>query len=171
MTAVPDIASQPPPLAAARAHWTIYLPSLAVALVWIGVYGYAALHQPPLAGLRALALAVVLLGVPVLLLSAALRARVLAVEVRQGRRDGTALELYARGGFIRPREIRIGAGEIASLRLRRSLPQRLFGGGALDLKTMSGDRVRLADLDRPEVIAAALAQPAHPDFGHQEVLR
>jgi hypothetical protein len=169
MTAQPLVA--PLPIAAARAHWTIYLPSLAVALVWAGVYAYAAWHQPPLQGLRALALAVVALGVPMLLLSAALRARVLAVEVRPARRDGTALEFYARSGFIRPKEIWIGAREIASLRLRRSLPQRLFGGGALDLKTMSGETFRLADLDRPEAVAEALKRPPQTGFGHQEALR
>jgi hypothetical protein len=159
-----------PPLATARAHWTIYLPSLVVGLVWAGVYAYASLHQPVLAGLRALALAVVALGAPMLVFSAALRARVLIVEVRSSRVNAAGLEFYARSGFVRPREIRIGAAEISSLRLRRSFPQRLFGGGALDLKTLSGDRLRLADLDRPEAIAAALAPPARPDLGRPEPL-
>ncbi|MDR3499449.1 MAG: PH domain-containing protein [Parvibaculum sp.] len=159
------------PLGAARAHWTIYLPSLAVALVWAGVYAYAALHQPVLAGLRGLALAVMLLGVPLLLFSAALRARVLVVEERPARLAGGAPEFYARSGFARPREVSIGASEISSLRVRRSLPQRIFGGGALDLRTLSGDRLIFADLDRPDAVAAALAAPAHSGPGHKEPLR
>ncbi len=149
-----------PPLAAARAHWTIYLPTLVVAAVWAAVYGWAALHEPPLMGLRGLALAVEVLAVPPLLFFAALRARVLMVEVKarldgEGRATGLR-ELCLREGFGNPREVRVGADEIAFVRVRRSLPQRFFGGGALDVRTLSGERIWIADLDAPDAIAHAV---------------
>lgn len=148
------------PLAAARAHWTIYLPTFVVAAVWAAVHLWAALHEPPLASLRALSLAVELLAVPTLLFFAVLRARILTVEVKvrsdgEGRATG-ARELYLREGFGSPRELRIGADEIAFVRVRRSLVQRLLGGGALDVRTMSGERVWIGDLDAPDAVAHAV---------------
>jgi uncharacterized membrane protein YdbT with pleckstrin-like domain len=154
------------PLSAAHAHWTIYLPSLVVALVWAGVYLIAVWHQPVLEGLRALALAVEGLIVPILLFFAAVRARVLTAEMRD---EGT--RLYVRSGFFRPQEISIGVSEIATVRVRRSLPQRFFGGGALDIKTLSGERVFVSDLDRPGVVAAALVSPRRAGFGRVEILK
>lgn len=154
------------PLASARAHWTIYLPTLVVGAVWLAIYAWAELHEPPLAGLGALALAVEALGVPLLFFAAALRARLLTVDVwprgREGTEGAAARELVLRDGFARPRSLRVGATEIATLRVRRSLPQRLFGGGALDLVMLSGERVFIADLDRPDEVAHALkVAPPH----------
>ncbi len=162
------------PLARATAHWTIYLPTLAVGLVWLCIFAWAELHNPPLAGLRSLALAVEALGVPLLLSSAVLRARILTVEIWPRGREGTAAaaerELVLRDGFARPRSLRVGAPEIAAIRVRRSLPQRLLGGGALDLKMLSGERVFIADLDDPEAIAHALRLAA-PHHAQPERLR
>lgn len=168
----PRSMSSPPPstvIAAAHAHWTIYLPSIVVALVWAFIYGWAVTHHPVLAGVRAVALAVEALGVPVLIFFAAVRARLLLVAVRRESAESEAA-LYARSGFSRPKEVYVGAGEIVSVHVRRSLPQRLFGGGALDLKTLSGERLYFTDLDKPQAIADALARPARLEFGSVEKL-
>lgn len=154
------------PLASAGAHWTIYLPALVVALVWLAIFTWATFHEPPLSGLRALALAVVALGTPVLIFAAALRARLLSVAIWPKGREGTEAaaerELVLRDGFARPRSLRVGAREIASIRVRRSLPQRLLGGGALEIRMLSGERVLIADLDQPDALAHALSvTPAH----------
>lgn len=168
MSNAPDPFLAHPATAVARAHWTIYLPTLVVALVWAGVYSWAQFHQPALPGIRSLALAVEALAVPLLLFFAAVRARVLIVEVRAGHGEGDELALHARSGFARPKEVWIGAREIASIRVRRSLPQRFLGGGALDLRTLSGEILWLTDLDRPEAIAQALALPGNTEFGRLE---
>ncbi|MES1991699.1 MAG: PH domain-containing protein [Pseudomonadota bacterium] len=146
----------------ARAHWTIYLPSALVALVWACIYVWAAMHG--LAGLRSLSIAVGVIGVPCLVFFAAVRARILGVSVQ-----GNGV-LTLRSGFLRPREISVGLSEIVSVRVRRSVMQRLFGGGALDVKTMSGERILVNDLDRPEDIAAALVVPVRDDFGRSDTL-
>ena len=162
--------SNPPVIApssvSARAHWTIYLPTLVVALVWAGIYGWAHWHDPVLNGLASVALFVEALGVPLLLLSAVLRARVLIVELRK---DGR--QLYMRTGVLRARDVAIGLSEIAHVRVRHSIPQRLWGGGALDITTLSGDRLLVTDLDDPEKVASAITPPAHSEFGHEEKLK
>lgn len=154
---------------AARAHWTIYLPSLLIAACWLLIYVLAVRHEPVRHGLRALALAVEGLIVPLLVLFAAVRARVLLVEVRDGAGGGRVL--YVRSGFLRPREVSIGAREVASVRVRRSWVHLVFGGGALEIATLSGERIYVNDLDHPQRIAAALVVPAQAAFGHEEKLR
>lgn len=153
------------PLASAAAHWTIYVPAIVVAAVWFVIFLWSTVHVPPLSGLRALSLAVILLGTPVLIFAAALRARLLSVEVwpkgAEGTDDAAERELVLRDGFARPRSLRVGAREIASIRVRRSLPQRLLGGGALDIRTLSGERVLIADIDHPDRLAHALAITTH----------
>jgi len=160
----PPSSAQPP--VSARAHWTIYLPTLVVALVWAGIYGWAHWHDPVLDGLASVALFVEALGVPLLLLSAVLRARVLIVELRKGGR-----QLYLRTGVLRARDVGIGLSEIAHVRVRHSIPQQWLGGGALDITTLSGDRLFVADLDHPEIIAAAITPLARTEFGHEEKLK
>ena len=155
-----------PSSVSARAHWTIYLPTLVVALVWGGIYAWAHWHDPALDGLASVALFVEALGVPLLLLSAVLRARVLTVELR---RNGQ--QLYIRTGVLRARDVGIGLSEIAHVRVRHSVPQQWLGGGALDITTLSGDRFLVTDLDNPEKVATAITPQARSEFGHEERLK
>src|SRR5690606_34617825 len=69
------------------AHWTIYLPSLVVALTWAGVYFWAIWQEPPLAAIRSIALAIESVVVPLLLVHAFLRGRVLRAEIAEGMLD------------------------------------------------------------------------------------
>ncbi len=156
--------SSSPVSCAARAHWTIYLPSLLIAACWAFIYALAVYQEPMRHGLAALALAVEGLIVPVLVLFAAVRARILLVEMREG------AVLYVRSGFLRPREVSIGAREVASVRVRRGFVHMIFGGGALEIATLSGERIFVNDLDQPQRIAAALVVPVQSEFGHEEKL-
>ena len=106
------------------------MPSLLIAACWLLIYVLAVRHEPVRHGLRALALAVEGLIVPLLVLFAAVRARVL-----------------------------------------RSWVHLVLGGGALEIATLSGERIYVNDLDHPQRIAAALVVPAQAAFGHEEKLR
>lgn len=143
------------------------MPSLLIAVCWAVVYVLAVRHEPMRHGLKALALAVEALIVPVMALFAAVRARVLLVEVLE-RPQGLAL--YVRTGFLRPREVSIGAGEVASVRVRRGWVNWIFGGGALEIATLSGERVFVNDLDHPQRISDALVVPVQNKFGRMEKL-
>ena len=131
------------------AHWTIYLPTLVVAVTWTVVYFWAEWQDPPLLAIRSIALAVESVVVPVLFIHAFLRARVLRAEVTGG-------ELRIGWGFPLRRSLRLDVGELALAQVRRSYAQRGLGGGALALIERSGKRHLIADLARPEAIAAAI---------------
>ncbi len=131
------------------AHWTIYLPSLAVAGTWGLVYVWAVTREPALSAIAAIALAVEAVVVPLLLVHAFLRARVLAAEAGEGR-------LHLVWGYPFRQHLEIDLGEIAVAQVRRPLAQRIFGGGALALITRQGKRHLVADLADAEAIAEAI---------------
>ncbi len=131
------------------AHWTIYLPSLIVAFTWAVVYFWADWQDPPLLAIRAVALAIEAVVVPLLLVHAFLRARVLRAEIA-----GDALALQ--WGFPWKRRLRLDMDGIALAQVRRSFAQRRFGGGALALIGADGKRYLIPDLAGAEEIAAAV---------------
>lgn len=133
----------------ARAHWTIYLPSLGVAATWTVVYFWATWQDPPLLAIRAIALAVEAVVVPLLLVHAYLRARVLRVVVEGGM-------LIARSGFPYTRHLQIDLSDIALAQVRRSFAQRFLGGGALALIRRNGQRHLVPDLAEADEVAKAI---------------
>jgi len=131
------------------AHWTIYLPTMVVTVTWAIVYFWAEWQEPPLLAIGGIALAVESVVVPLLLGHALLRARVLRAEVAGG-------ELRVEQGFPFRRRLRLDVRELALAQVRRSFAQRRFGGGALALIERSGTRHLIADLAKPEALAAAI---------------
>ena len=142
----------------ARAHWSIFLPALVVALLWGLVYLLADNWTPRLSGIASVSLVVEAVIVPLLFLHAWGRAYVLGLRV-----GGRGLE--ARAGFPRRGVIEVGAREIAELDFGQSPLQRYFGAGRLDIRTESGARIRLDDLADAKAAAGAvrrLMAAAHP---------
>jgi hypothetical protein len=131
------------------AHWTIYLPTMVVMVTWAIVYFWAEWQEPPLLAIGGIALAVESVVVPLLLGHALLRARVLRAEVAGG-------ELRVEQGFPFRRRLRLDVRELALAQVRRSFAQRRFGGGALALIERNGTRHLIADLAKPEALAAAI---------------
>lgn len=131
------------------AHWTIYLPSLAVAGTWGLVYFWAATREPALAAIAAIALAIEAVVVPLLFVHAFLRARVLQAEAGAGR-------LLLVSGFPLRRQLDIAFDDIAVAQVRRPVAQRLLGGGALAVITRQGKRHLVADLADADAVAAAI---------------
>lgn len=140
-----------PAASAARsgAHWTIFLPSLAVAASWGLVYAWAVSREPPLPTIASIALVIEAAVVPMLLLHASLRAHVLSAEVTPG-------EVRLVSGFPFRRRIVLPLADITLAQVRRSITQRKFGGGALALITRQGSRHLVADLADPDAISAAI---------------
>lgn len=135
----------------ARAHWTIYLPSIAVALLWAAFYLRARFGVPEMPSIATLCLIVEAVAVPVLLLLAWGRARNLLVMPSSG-------DLLLVSGFPLKQELRVADKELLAVRVRRGPVQRLFGGGAIVVTLASGKRVVINDLDRPGDIAALYDQ-------------
>lgn len=135
----------------ARAHWSIYLPSLAVALLWGLFYLKAAYGTPHMPAIATLCLAVEAAGVPLLLFLAWGRSRNLMALWSAG-------DLVLQGGFPLRREWRLTRDSLADLHVSRGPLQRLVGGGALRATLKSGKKITLADLDRAKEIAAVFNQ-------------
>lgn len=131
------------------AHWTIFLPSLVVAASWGLVYVWAVSRVPPLPAIAAIALVIEAAVVPLLLLHAFLRARVLSAEVDPG-------EVRLVSGFPFRRRLVLPLADITLAQVRRSIAQRKFGGGALALVTREGRRHLVADLAGADALAAAI---------------
>lgn len=131
------------------AHWTIYLPALVIAFTWGVVYFWSNWQEPPLLVVARIALIIEGMVVPLLLLHAFMRARVLRASVGEG-------ALLAVWGFPMRRRLALPLGDIAAAQLRRPAMQRWFGGGALAIITRQGARHLIADLAEPEKVAAAI---------------
>lgn len=138
-----------PSLVRSGAHWTIYLPSFVVAAAWGLAYLWAVSRVPPLPAIAAIALVIEAAVVPLLLLHAFLRARVLAADV-------TSDEVRLRWGFPFRRHVALPLSDITLAQVRRSIAQRKLGGGALALVTREGRRHLLADLAEADAVAAAI---------------
>lgn len=135
----------------ARAHWTIYLPTILVALLWAAFYLRARFGEPEMPAIATLCLLVEAAAVPTLLLLAWGRARNLLVMPSSG-------DLLLQSGFPLKQEERVAMDQIRSVRLRRGPVQRLLGGGAIVVTLTSGKRIVVNDLDHPTDIAALFIQ-------------
>lgn len=140
------------------AHWTIYLPVVVIALTWGVVYFWSNWQEPPLLVVARIALIIEGIVVPLLLLHAFMRARVLRASVGEGM-------LQAVWGFPMRRRLELPLVDIAVAQLRRSAMQRWFGGGALAVITRQGARHLIADLAEPEKVAAAINNAIRRDSG------
>lgn len=135
----------------ARAHWSIYLPSLAVALLWGLFYAKAQFGSPQLPAIAALCLVVEAVGVPLLLFLAWGRSRRLMALWSAG-------DLVLQSGFPLRREWRLAPDKIESIRVSRGPLQCLVGGGALRVSLKSGEKIVINDLDRAGDVVALFSQ-------------
>lgn len=142
------------------AHWTIYLPAFVVALTWAVVYFWATWQEPPLRAVASIALIIEGVVVPLLLLHAFLRARVLRAEVAEG-------TLHMVQGFPVRRRLDLALGDIAVAQVRRGAMQRSFGGGALAIIARQGTRHLIADLAEPDKVATAINNAIRRDGAHE----
>lgn len=138
---------------AARLHWSVYLPALAVSWVWGALYLWAGAHGFGLLALVALVVLVVF--VPALFLWAIWR-----------RRSSFALLTNRRvimvAGPVPLRVRALACGRIDEVRVRWSLLGRLLGAGAVDIVPLDRDAPILSmnDLARPERFAQAVRAAA-----------
>lgn len=130
----------------ARAHWSIYLPTFVIAVSWGAFYLWADAQEPALEGLRALAGAVVVAGVPLLLGHAWMRARTARFEVEGGR-------LSVRSGWPVTRALHADLRDVAAVSARRSRLQKRLGAGTLDVRFADGRSISLADVAEPDTLA------------------
>lgn len=131
------------------AHWTIFLPSLVVACLYGGLWLVLAAFGRADMALARLLLIVFVVGVPLLLVHAALRHRSCRLVIGDSR-------LWCRHGWFRPRWRRIALADVDTVSAARSLFGRLLGGGAVVIRFKDGETLKLDDLDAPLTAARAI---------------
>jgi membrane protein YdbS with pleckstrin-like domain len=128
-----------------RPHWQIFVPT---AVVLIG-YGFSLLYlwasgrsDSALFRLCAIIAAV---GVPLLAAHAFLRYETVRVQLKKA-------SLCYHPGWPKDRMLEIPHELIETIRVKRGLAGRLFGGGTLVITTSTGGKIAIADLRDPDGI-------------------
>lgn len=128
------------------AHWTIFLPSLAVFLLYGGAWLALAAAGKGNTALAKISLLVILIIVPVLAVRACLRFMSLGLMIGQD-------SILYRQGWLRPRWRRVRANELSHVSAIRSPVGRMLGGGSVTFSRTDGSTIHLYDLADPEAIA------------------
>lgn len=135
------------PIAEIRAHWSLFLPTLLVALVYGGAWLYV--EATGLAGgaLARLLFLVLLLAPPLLLAYAFLRYYSTGVALIRN-------HLLVSPGWPHVGGEQIPLAEIESVSVRASRLGRLLGAGGLHIRLWDGGEIDVRDLAEPDAFAA-----------------
>lgn len=133
------------------AHWTIFLPTIIVALLYGSFWLVLIILDKGDTALARMLLLVVVLVVPVLLVRSYLR------YVSLGLLVGKNAIVYRRG-WLRPRWRRVHMNSLSAVRPVISPLGSLFGGGALIITRMDHGDIRLYDMSDPEGAAMEISR-------------
>ena len=134
-----------------KAHWTIFLPAILIALLYGGSWLSLLAAGKGDTALARIALLVLMMVVPVLLVRAYLRFQSFGLLI--GRQA-----LTYRRGWVRPRWHRIQMESLASVRAVQTPFSKLFGGGALEFTGIDGRKFRFYDVKAPEQVARQISR-------------
>jgi len=134
-----------------KAHWTIFLPAIFIALLYGGSWLFLLAAGKGDTALARITLLVLMMVVPVLLVRAYLRFQSFGLLI--GRQAIT----YRRG-WMRPRWHRIQMDGLLSVRAVQSPISRLFGGGALEFTRVDGRKFRFYDVQDPDQVARQISR-------------
>ncbi|MEQ9520284.1 MAG: PH domain-containing protein [Parvibaculum sp.] len=129
-------------------HWSIYLPALFIAILWSAILIWADTQEPRLETLRALALLVEAVAVPLLYLRAFFRGRGSEVLIH-------SQSLYVSTGGFSPERLGADLVYVETLEVSRSLLQRLVGSGRIQITLQGGRCFTLDDMSEPEALRTA----------------
>lgn len=134
-----------------KAHWTLFLPALVVALLYGGLWLFLLASGKGDTALARLMLLVLLLIVPVLLVRAYLRFASFGLLIRRQ-------AIIYRRGWLRPRWRRVKLDSLSGVRPVLSPLGCLFGGGALVLTRLDHSDILLYDVEGPEEAARLISR-------------
>lgn len=134
-----------------KAHWTIFLPALVVAVLYGSVLLILLASGKGDTDIAKIMLLVLMLVVPLLLVRAYLRYASLGVQI------GHDYIAY-RQGWLRPRWKRLRVDDAAGATVRYGAAGSVLGGGDVVLVRRVGDPVHLLDVAEPEKLARQVRQ-------------
>lgn len=134
-----------------KAHWTIFLPSIFIALLYGGSWLALLAAGKGDTALARILLLVILMVVPVLFVRASLRFQSFGLLI------GHQAITYRRG-WVRPSWHRIQMDALASVRAVQTPFSRLFGGGALEFTEVDGRKFRFYDVKDTDQVARQISR-------------
>ncbi len=134
-----------------HAHWCVFLPTVAIALLYGSVWVWSMQAGHSNNGLARLSLLVLAVGVPLLFVHAGLRYVTTRISVGE-----TAIRL--RSGFVRrePRTLRLR--DLAGVSVRRGIVGRVLDTGTVVFFKRNGDREVVLDVADPDAVGRAIFQ-------------
>jgi hypothetical protein len=126
-----------------RARWQLFLPTLAVAILYAGTWAY--LHWSGYGHYAVARLAVIVLavGVPLLAAQAFLRYQTIRLQVLPD-------DVRYHSGWPRDLPVDMPCELIERVRVKTGISGILFGGGTLIMDLRTGEKAVVADLSDPE---------------------
>ncbi len=127
-------------------HWHIFVPTLIIGILYSAAWGFLSMTGKADSGLARLFIVVMAVGVPLLAAHAFLRFQTIRLQISEA--DG---QILCHPGWPRDLPICVPFNVIESVRVRRGLSGRLFGGGTVVLDLVTGGQVAVTDLAEPEL--------------------
>lgn len=147
-----------------RAHWQIFLPTLMITLMYVGLWIFLSSKGMEKSALSRLIIIVMAIGVPVLAAHAFLRYQTIRVQVLP---DG----LRYHPGWPKDLPVDLPYDLIEDARIKYGLLGWVFRTGTLVLVLTTGNNVAIADLYKPKQILGAIAKAMGEDpEGFSELL-
>ena len=143
------------PIAESRAHWSLFLPSALVALVYALAWGLLVLTGQGDGALAKVMFLVMMIAPPILLVQAFLRYNSVGLGLTKNH------VLVARGW---PRMVgeQIELKDLSFVEVRMSLIGRWLGTGKIVLLLKDGRSISISDLDQPESIGETIQSHIPP---------
>ncbi|MEC9343092.1 MAG: PH domain-containing protein [Pseudomonadota bacterium] len=141
-----------------RARWQLFLPTLAIALIYSVAWLYLMNTDKGHYALTRLVVIVMAVGVPLLAVHAFLRYQTIRVQVLPD-------TVRYHSGWPRDLPIDMPLELIDRVRVKRGLSGMLFGGGTLIMDLATGEKAAIADLNDPGGARAAIEQRMPGDAG------
>lgn len=136
------------------AHWQIFIPTLAIGVLYSLAWLILALLGKSDTGLARLFIVVMAIGVPLLAAHAFLRYQTIRLQIDNGR-------VLCHPGWPTELPIDIPLAMIEDIKIRRGLSGRLFGGGTIIMHITAGKTVAIADLADPDSAKNAIQTASH----------
>ncbi len=144
-----DEAADVPPVDSYKVHWAVFLPTVAIALLYAGLWLWFNEIQGTSGGISRAALLVLAVGVPLLVVHAGLR-------FVNGRLELGADELVARPGWPVRRERHVSYIHVIDVKVRRGIIGRVLDVASLIVIDRNGDRTVMPDLAAPRDVLDAV---------------
>jgi Bacterial PH domain len=137
------------PVRSYGARWQLFLPAVAVGVVYLGAWAYLYSTGMRHTAIARLLLIVLTVGVPLITAHAFLRRQTIRIQV-------LSKGIRYHPGWPRDLPVDLPYDLIERIKVKKSLVSWLFNTGTLVIDLTTGERVAIADLYRPELVRGAI---------------